>query len=147
MFLYIINKLKTRIKYIIIPAILLAFFITAPNVLAADDGIKKALNGLETSAEQGFAGGDKIEGSGVITDIPNAIGRIVGAILAFIGIIFFVLMIYGGFMWMTARGNEQQTSRAKDLIVAAVIGLIIVLAAYAITSYIGTALTITSIPS
>ena len=144
MFLYIIKKLKARIKYIIIPAIMLAFFITAPGVLIAESGVDTALTGLNTSAEEGFAGGDNLKDSGIITDIPGAIGRIVGAILAFIGVIFFILMIYGGFMWMTARGNEQQVTRAKDLIMAAIIGLIIVLAAYAITSYIGTALTTTS---
>ena len=57
--------------------------------------------------------------------------------MAFIGVIFFVLMIYGGFLWMTARGNEQQVEKAKDLIISAVIGLIIIFAAYAITMYLG----------
>lgn len=144
MFWHIINIIKVRIKYIIIPAIMLAFFITTISVLEAESGIDSALNGLNTSAKQGFAGDGNLGDSGIITDIPTGIGRIVGAILAFIGVIFFILMIYGGFMWMTARGNEQQTTRAKELIMAAVIGLIIVLAAYAITSYIGGALLTTS---
>lgn len=73
--------------------------------------------------------------------IPSKIGQIVGAVLAFVGIIFFVLIIYGGFMWMTAGGDEQKVTKAKDLITQAVIGLIIVLAAYAITAFIGTELT------
>jgi len=51
-----------------------------------------------------------------------------------------MLVIYGGFLWMTARGNEQQVTKAKDLIISAVIGLVIVLAAYAITAYVGGAL-------
>jgi len=57
--------------------------------------------------------------------------------LAFLGVAFFVLMIYGGYMWMFSMGNEQTTTKAKDVIIAAVIGLVIVLAAYAITSYMG----------
>ena len=69
---------------------------------------------------------------------PTKIGTIIGVLLSFIGTIFFVLIIYGGFLWMTARGNEQNVTKAKDLITSAVIGLVIVLAAYAITSYIGT---------
>jgi hypothetical protein len=47
-------------------------------------------------------------------------------------------MIYAGILWMTAQGNEQQVSKAKNLLINATIGLIITLAAYAITSFIGT---------
>lgn len=43
-------------------------------------------------------------------------------------------------MWMTAGGDEQKVTKAKDLITQAVIGLIVVLAAYAITAFIGTEL-------
>lgn len=75
------------------------------------------------------------------SSVPDVIGKIVGAALAFVGVLFFLLMIYGGFTWMMARGNEQDVTKAKDLIIAAVIGLAIVLAAYAITAYIGSALT------
>ena len=65
-------------------------------------------------------------------------GQIVGAILAFIGIIFLALMIYAGFLWMTAAGNEASVDKAKNLIIAAIIGLIIIFGAYAITAWIGT---------
>lgn len=75
------------------------------------------------------------------SDIKVIAGKAIGGVLAFVGVIFFVLMIYGGFLWMTASGNDTQTAKAKELIVAAVIGLIIVLSAYAITSYLGTQLT------
>lgn len=91
--------------------------------------------GLEQAAKEGFSG------TPAITDIPQAIGKIVGLALSFIGLAFFVLMIYGGFIWMFARGNDQDVQKAKDLIQAAIIGLIIVLAAYAITVFIGNALT------
>jgi amino acid transporter len=70
-------------------------------------------------------------------DLPTTAGTIIGAALSFIGVIFLILMIYAGFKWMTAGGNEEETKKAKELIIAAVIGLIIVLSAYAITAYIG----------
>lgn len=76
-------------------------------------------------------------------DIPGLIGKVVGAGLAFVGVLFFILMIYGGLLWMTAQGNEQQVTKAKDLIIAAVVGLVIVLSAYAITAYIGGEITST----
>ena len=64
------------------------------------------------------------------------IGVIVQATLSLLGIIFIILMIYGGGLWMTAKGNEQQVDKAKDLITAAIIGLIIVVAAYAISYFV-----------
>lgn len=69
--------------------------------------------------------------------IPTKIGQIVGAVLAFVGVIFFVIIIYGGFMWMTAGGNEEKVKKAIELIVQAVVGLIIIGAAYLITRFIG----------
>lgn len=74
-------------------------------------------------------------------DPQTMIGNIIGAVLTFVGILFLILVIYGGLLWMTARGNEQQIEKAKNLIGAAVVGLIIVLSAYAITAFIGNALT------
>lgn len=71
------------------------------------------------------------------TDVATVLGRIVGIGLQFIGVAFMILMIYGGFRWMLARGNEAEVQKAKDLIEAAVFGLIIVLGAYVITSFVG----------
>jgi Type IV secretion system pilin len=64
------------------------------------------------------------------------IGVVIKAFLSFLGVLFLVLMIYGGFLWMTARGNESQVTKSKDLIIAAVIGLIIILLSYAISSFV-----------
>jgi ABC-type phosphate transport system auxiliary subunit len=47
-------------------------------------------------------------------------------------------MIVAGFQWMTAAGNETKVEKALSMIKTAVIGLIIVLAAYAITYFIFT---------
>ncbi|MBU0661256.1 hypothetical protein KKG22_03700 [Patescibacteria group bacterium] len=63
-------------------------------------------------------------------------GGIVGSILSIIGILFFILMVYGGFLWMTARGDEGQVEKGKDTIIAAIIGMAIVLASYAITVFV-----------
>lgn len=68
--------------------------------------------------------------------IPEIIGEIVKVVLSFLGVIFLILMIYGGYTWMIARGNEQEVEKAKSLIRNAVIGLIIVLAAYTVTFFV-----------
>jgi hypothetical protein len=44
-------------------------------------------------------------------------------------------------MWMTAGGNTEQVGKAKNLITSAIIGLVIVFASYALTSFIGDILT------
>jgi len=72
--------------------------------------------------------------------VGGIIATIVQAGLGLLAAIFLVLMIYAGFQWMTASGNETQIKKAQDAIKTAVIGLIIVLAAYAITYFIFAAL-------
>ena len=64
------------------------------------------------------------------------IGEIISILLAFLGVIFIVLIIYGGFLWMTAGGNEDQVGRAKKFISNATIGLVIVLFSYALTYFV-----------
>jgi hypothetical protein len=45
-------------------------------------------------------------------------------------------MVYGGYTWMTSFGNSQKVDKAKELIVDAIIGLIIILLAYAIAGFV-----------
>ncbi len=70
------------------------------------------------------------------TQITNTIATGIEILLGFVGVIFLILMVYAGFMWMLARGNEQRIEKAKGLIEAAIIGLVIVLAAYGITVFV-----------
>lgn len=72
--------------------------------------------------------------------LNTKIGSIIGIVLSFIGVAFLILMIYAGISWMTAAGNQEKVTKSKDLIINAIIGLIIVLAAYAITAFIGSRL-------
>lgn len=135
--------MKNKYQAFIIVAIL-AIFVLAPLIsVDANSGLEQAQSGLNKSASKGFLGSDGSNGDDLsendypLVSIPGTIGRIIGAGLSLVGIIFFVLLVYGGFLWMTARGNEAQVKEAKDLITAAVIGLIVVLSAYAITAFIG----------
>ncbi|MFH1193691.1 MAG: hypothetical protein V1661_01710 [bacterium] len=76
--------------------------------------------------------------------VPEIVGSIIGMALSLLGILFLILMLYGGYTWMTSYGAEAKITKAKNLIVDALIGLIIVLAAYAITTFIIGALIPTS---
>ncbi len=70
------------------------------------------------------------------TALPQLVGRVIRTIMSILGIIFVVLMVYAGFKWMTARGEEEPIKEAKDTIRAAIIGLILVFLAYAITGFV-----------
>jgi hypothetical protein len=72
--------------------------------------------------------------------LPEIIARIINAVLQILGIIFMGLIIYGGYIWFSARGNDSEVKKAQDVLRNSVIGLIIVLAAYAITNFVGAAL-------
>ena len=62
--------------------------------------------------------------------------NIVLTLLSLVGMVFLVFLIYGGFFWMTARGNETQAKKAKDIITNSIVGLAIVLLAYTISIFI-----------
>lgn len=89
-----------------------------------------------------FGFGDKLDNvAGAYSTQPDVpleqrIGDIIGIFLSFLGVIFLVLMLVAGFNWMTAGGDEEKISKAKDTIREAIIGLVIVVAAYAISVFI-----------
>ncbi len=64
------------------------------------------------------------------------VGNIIGYALGFVGVIFFLIMVYGGFLWMTARGNGDSVKRAKEMIEQAAIGIVIVFVSYLVTNFV-----------
>lgn len=95
------------------------------------------LNGLNATAGKVTAFAGQV-GTQDTNFIQTKAGQIIGTVLSFVGVIFLILMIYSGITWMTAQGNDQQVTKAKDLLVNSIIGLIIIFAAYAITKFVGT---------
>ena len=132
----------------IIIAIMAVLFVSSFIPFGASNCLAGAYNnyGLDETVS---AGGDKLKGALSVSEMSGRtatsflsyrVGSIVGTVLSFVGVIFLILIIFAGLKWMTSRGNQQEVEKAKDLIIAAVIGLIIVLAAYAITAFIGSTL-------
>ncbi len=70
------------------------------------------------------------------SDLATGSGKLVKRLLAGVSIVFFGLMVYAGFLWMTAQGNEDQVTTARNTIIASIIGLVLVLGAYAATTFI-----------
>lgn len=69
-------------------------------------------------------------------NLPQTIGQVVRALLSILGIVFMGYIIYAGQLWMTARGNEEQITKAKAIIRGSIIGLLIVMLAYAIAAFV-----------
>lgn len=74
------------------------------------------------------------------TDIRLIAARIIRAALGLLGIVALALILYGGYTWMTAGGNEENIAKAKKILINATIGLIIILSAFAIVSFVINAL-------
>lgn len=70
------------------------------------------------------------------TGLAQIIQLAISAFLGLLGIIFLVLIIYSGFHWMTAGGDEEKVTLAKSTLIRAVIGLAIIIGAYAITYFV-----------
>ena len=68
--------------------------------------------------------------------IAEKIGNVVSMILGVLGVVFLFLVVYSGFQWMTAGGNEEKVTKARARITRATIGLIIVTMAYALSSFV-----------
>ncbi|MEK7558059.1 MAG: hypothetical protein AAB530_02525 [Patescibacteria group bacterium] len=68
--------------------------------------------------------------------VVNVISYGIQAILGLLGIIFLILILYAGFNWMTAAGDEEKVTKAKETLSRAIIGLIIIVSAYLITIFV-----------
>jgi hypothetical protein len=114
----------------------MALSIAAMTLMGVNDVSAQALTadelfgGDETGAE--FA---SIAGLGE-ADLVDTIASIIRIALGFLGVIAVVIILLGGFKWMTAGGNDDKVKEAKKLIFSGIIGLVIIISAYAIASFV-----------
>lgn len=141
------HNLITAIHYFVCVIFLLLFSIKAVLAIPKPDALKADNYGLTSTAkESGFNVSQSGNNNSAIAEIT---GDAIGVVLSLLGIIFMILIIYSGFLWMTARGNEENAQKAKAIMFNAVIGVAIIFTAYAITSLLIDALygaTIVSAP-
>lgn len=124
-----------RLHKFMIKKIIAAFFLSV--VILAPTSLVLAANPFA----QGTANlGTATQGLGLESDVNNTIGTVIKGLLGAVGTIFFGLTIYAGILWMTAAGNEEQVTKATDIVKAAIIGLFITMSAYAITVFVGSKL-------
>lgn len=118
--------LKSLKQFLIIT--ILIIILVLPYFVFAQ-GLKDNLKALGTEAGYDIEGTDE-------TTVSEIAGTIVSAFLSLLGIIFVILIIYAGQKWMTATGNEDKITQAKETLWRSVIGLVIVIGAYAIWTFV-----------
>lgn len=68
--------------------------------------------------------------------VPELAGTIIKGLMGVLGTIALVMMLYAGVLYMTARGNSEQTTKARDTILWAGIGIVVIFASYALVDFI-----------
>ncbi len=75
-------------------------------------------------------------------DIRESVMNIINVMLGFVGILAIVIILWGGFRWLTSGGNEEKIGEAKKVLTSGIIGLIIIFTAYALANFVITQLMI-----
>lgn len=127
-------------KALLYLALLCMMVVVAGPALAAPD------IGIGPGSEENLAGDvAKVGGYSTVgvsdTTLSESVGRVIKVALSLVGTLFLVLIIYAGILWMTASGNEEQVTKAREIIQRAIIGLVLTLAAYGITIFVLVAIT------
>jgi len=91
---------------------------------------------LENLGSAGKGMGTAADDGAPIRDLPTTIGGIIRVILTVLGVVLLVYIVYGGVLWMTAGGDVEDVKKAKAIIQQAIIGVAIILAAYAISEFV-----------
>lgn len=111
----------------------LLLFFAGINPLFADDSLWGSQTGMTTESGQIGNVFGEVSQKG---DLKNLVVNIIKIVLSILGLFFTVLIILAGFRWMNSRGNEDEVSKAKSQLLNAIIGIIIIIAAYAITVFV-----------
>ncbi len=109
-----------------ISAIAMSFFVPVMARAQVADAIRSGLNAA--AKPSGYLGGE--------TKPVVIIGNVLNALLGFMGIVLVLYFLYGGFLYMTSSGDSKKVESAKDTIKNAVIGMIIIVTAFALTTFV-----------
>ncbi len=69
-------------------------------------------------------------------DLKQTVLNIITFVLGLLGLIAVIMILYGGFIWLTAGGNEDKVSSAKRIISSAIVGLVVILISWAIVNFV-----------
>ena len=126
------KKIFTRIYYI-----LLLYIFLAPGFVFGQTSQTQPIfgGGLKTQIKDNVSAFIGRAGLHAF-DLPSFVGILIQMLMSILSVFFLLLILYGGYKWMMAKGNEQEVDKAKDVIRNSIYGLIVVLSSYAIAYFI-----------
>jgi len=137
------SKVILLASLILFGLIFSAILSTTPTLAAEGDEKPQPnadnITGIWRAKLQGEKGAIQTLFGGASTGEPSllvTIGALIKVILGLLGIILLILMLYGGFLWMTSAGEDEKVEKAKKIITSAVIGILIIVIAYALTWFV-----------
>jgi len=117
-------KISTQ-KFLLSASIVLLFILLlSPVFVKADLVLNDNLSQFQTGAGIGQA------------KIGTVVGKVTKAVLSILGLVALIIFIFAGFQWMTSGGNKEKIQGAQKLMSSAVIGLVIIILAYAIVIFV-----------
>lgn len=114
---------------------LLVLAIALP-VIFGGGSVALSAEGASQSAESGLDSAAAAANLTSQTDAVTLAGSIVKFVLSFLGVIFLVLMLYAGFMRMTAQGDAKKVETSTAIIRSAIIGIVIIFVSYIVTIFV-----------
>jgi hypothetical protein len=126
-------SLRNAVRSAITGGFVIGSLIASPYLALAGAGGLNEANTVLEGTKNAFGGATP-------KTLPELVSGIINQALALIGIVILFYFLYGGFMWMTASGSTEKVDKAKQVMTNAVIGLIIILASYAIAAFVVTRL-------
>jgi hypothetical protein len=112
------NLTLKRLSAGILTIAILTIFALPIVVSAVDFGLTDANPGLSESS------------------LKDAITNVITILLSFLGIIAVIMILWGGFIYMTAAGEEAKTDKAKKIITSGIVGIIIIMAAWILANFV-----------
>ncbi len=122
--------MKKILLIFLIVSILFSLKIVPAEAKSGQDFVNDLRQGSENVGAKGFGE------TGGSSQLTYRIGTWIQIVLGTLGIIVVVIILYAGFLWMTAGGNTDQVGKAKSLLINGAIGLLIAISAYAITDFV-----------
>lgn len=111
-----------------ISAIILAVSVSLPATALAQGFVQKIRGGVEQTASPA--------GLNQTTSLENMIGNTIKVAISFVGVLLLAYVLYAGYIWLTSNGDSKKTEQAIKILRTAIVGMIIILAAYAITDFV-----------
>jgi len=121
----------THMRKLMASVTLTTVMLSALAAPVAADVVSNIKTGLEAAAgPSGYKSGNND------ANLTKIAGGLIKEALGLLGIVLLAILIWAGFLWMTAQGEEAKVKKAKDMIFQAVVGLVIIVAAYAIADFV-----------